>query len=53
MKVKSYKDNKEYAMKYFESTKMKNKKLAKQIIYETFLLYSLNHENIMKVTDFY
>ena len=53
IKVKSYKDDKEYAMKVFESTKMKNKIFYEQIIEETFLLYGLNHENIIKVKDFY
>ena len=32
---------------------MKNPKYAEQIIYETLLLNSLNHENIIKVIDFF
>jgi hypothetical protein len=32
---------------------MKNKIFFEQIIEETFLLYGLNHENIIKVKDFY
>jgi len=53
IKVRSYKDNAEYAMKVVESSKMKNKILAGQIIQETLLLKKLNHENIIKVKDFY
>ena len=43
----------EYAMKVVESVKMSNKIFAKQIIQETLLLNILNHENIIKVIDFY
>ena len=43
----------EYAMKVVESVKMSNKIFAEQIIQETFLLNILNHENIIKVKDFY
>jgi len=53
IKVRSYKDNTEYAMKVVESGKMKDKRLAAQIIQETLLLKNLNHENIIKVKDFY
>ena len=53
IKVKSYKDDIEYAMKVVEAVKMKNKRFAEQIIQETLLLNNLNHENIIKVKDFY
>ena len=43
----------EYAMKVVDSVKMKKKIFAEQIIQETFLLNKLNHENIIKVKDFY
>ena len=40
-------------MKVVEAIKMQNKSFAHQIIQETLLLNSLNHENIIKVIDFY
>ena len=53
IKVKSYKNDIEYAMKVVEAFKMKNRGFADQIIQETLLLNSLNHENIIKVIDFF
>ena len=53
IKVKSKNDGIEYAMKVTDADKMKNLQFAKQIIQECTLLNSLNHENIIKVKDFY
>ena len=53
IKVRSNKDRKEYAMKVVESVKMSNKIFAEAIIQETLLLSKLDHENIIKVVDFY
>jgi len=40
-------------MKVVESVKMSSKIFADAIIQETLLLSKLNHENIIKVVDFY
>jgi len=40
-------------MKVVESAKMKKKIFAEQIIQETLLLNKLQHENIIKVKDFF
>ena len=40
-------------MKVVKAAKMKDKKFAEQIIQDTLLLKSLNHDNIIKVKDFY
>jgi serine/threonine protein kinase len=40
-------------MKVVESVKMGSKRFADAIIQETLLLSKLNHENIIKVVDFY
>ena len=53
VKVKSIEDNAEYAMKVVTASVMKDLKAAKQIIQETVLLYTLNHENIIKVKEFF
>ncbi len=53
IKVRSHKDGMEYAMKVVESVKMGSKIFADAIIQETLLLNKLNHENIIKVVDFY
>jgi serine/threonine protein kinase len=53
IKVKSYKDHREYAMKVVESYKMSKKIFAEQIIQENNFLSRLEHQNIIKVRDFY
>ena len=40
-------------MKVVESVEMGSKRFADAIIQETLLLSKLNHENIIKVVDFY
>jgi serine/threonine protein kinase len=47
------KDNVEYAMKLVDPVIMKDEKLAYQIMQEALLLKSLDHENIIKVIDFF
>ena len=53
IKVKSYKDEFEYAMKVVDAVKMKNEQLYRQIIVEALLLNSLKHDNLIKVIDFF
>ena len=40
-------------MKVVEAFKMRNKSFADKIYHETLLLSRLNHQNIIKVIDFY
>lgn len=40
-------------MKVIDAAKMRNKNFADKIIQETLFLSYLNHENIIKIKDFY